>query len=107
MYYKLHEHTPVACNTVLEWAEWFENAGDSRVVAQDEIGDLLVATVFLGVDRMGIRHSPMPLLFETTIFRGDDIVGNRGLYPTWAMAEAGHRREVLWLRNTSHAGGGR
>jgi hypothetical protein len=45
----------------------------------------------------------MPLLFETMVFRGKEIVGNRGLYPTWAMAEAGHRRAVLWLRNTAKA----
>ena len=39
--------------------------------------------------------------------RNGQVAGNRGLYPTWAMAEVGHRRAVLLLRNTSNAKGGR
>jgi hypothetical protein len=103
MFYTLDEKTPVACNSGPEWQEWIDNAGDRRIVAQDDIGDFLVSTVFQGVDRV-IPNSPTPLLFETMIYDGEgQVVGNRGLYPTWTLAEAGHRRAVLWVRNTAAA----
>ena len=71
------------------------------------LGDFLVSTVFQGVDPV-VPDSPTPLLFETLIYdRKGQVAGNQGLYPTWAMAEVGHRRAVLSLRNTSSAGGGR
>jgi hypothetical protein len=103
MFYKLEEKTPVPCMTGPEWQDWIDSAGDSRIVAQDDIGDRLVSTVFQGVDPIA-PDSPTPLLFETVIYDGEgQAVGNRGLYPTWVMAEAGHRRAVLWLRNGARA----
>jgi hypothetical protein len=103
MLYTLDEKTPVACNNGPEWQEWIEKSGDRRIAAQDDIGDFLVSTVFQGVDPI-VPDSPTPLLFETMIYDGDgSVVGNSGLYPTWEMAQAGHRRAVLWVRNTSRA----
>jgi hypothetical protein len=105
VFYILEENTPVYCNNGHEWAEWFEKAGDRRIVARDEIGGLLVSTVFLGVDPTASIDSPTPLLFETVIIRQGEVVANRGLYPTWTMAEVGHRRAVLRVRNSSRATG--
>ena len=107
MFYILDQNTPVACNSGPEWQQWIEQAGDRRIVGQDDAGDFLVSTVFQGVDLV-LPDSPTPLLFETLIYdRNGQVAGNRGLYPTWAMAEAGHRRAVLSLRNTSSARGRR
>ena len=107
MFYILEDNMPVACNSGPEWQEWIDQAGDRRIVAQDDMGDFLVSTVFQGVDPV-VPDSPTPLLFETLIYdRNGQVAGNRGLYPTWAMAEAGHRRGVLSLRNTSSAAGRR
>ena len=103
MFYKLEENIPVKCNNGHEWAEWFENAGERRVVAQDEIGDFLVSTVFIGVDPTASIDPALPLLFETLIFENGKSVGNKGLYPTWMMAEVGHKRAVLWVRNSGKA----
>lgn len=75
MFYKLEEHTPAECNSGQEWAEWFEKAGDRRIVAGDEIGDFLVSTVFVGIDPAASIDPAMPLLFETMIFQNDKTVG--------------------------------
>jgi hypothetical protein len=74
MFYILDQNTPVACNSGPEWQEWIEQAGDRRIVAQDDAGDFLVSTVFQGVDPV-VPHSPTPLLFETLIY--DRISGHR------------------------------
>lgn len=84
--YVLEGHTPVMCADLLEWAQKFEKA--NRIVAQDEIGEVRVSTVFLGLD-----HSfggGVPILFETMIFGGpyDDF---QRRYETWDEAEAGHK----------------
>jgi hypothetical protein len=99
MFYTLVEKTPVACNSGPEWQQWIDDAGARRIVAQDDIGDFLVSTVFQGAD-MKTPDSPTPLLFETLIYDGEgQVVGNSGLYPTWELAEAGHRSTVLRVRN--------
>ena len=47
--YILNEnHDPVLCSDLMEWGRWLETA--DRHVAQDEIGDVRVSTVFLGLD---------------------------------------------------------
>jgi hypothetical protein len=102
MFYKLNEHRPVQCDNVLEWAQWLETAGDCCVVAQDDIDDYFVSTTFLGLDpRPSLKRDP-PLLFETMIFEGaDDSSGaTADRYPTGELAEAGHRRVVLRIRNS-------
>lgn len=58
---------PVEVETMLEWAAWFETA--DRVVLQTTIGDLLVSSVFLGIDHNFGRKGP-PLLYETMVFEG-------------------------------------
>jgi len=107
MFYILEDKTPVACNNGPEWQEWIDQSGDRRIVAQDDTGDCLVSTVFQGVDLV-VPDSPTPLLFETLIYdREGQVMGNSGFYPTWEMAEAGHRRAVLALSNTAKAASGR
>ena len=90
MYYILSGHEPVLEPDFLTWARWLETA--DRIVQQTHLGDVLISTVFLGLD-----HSfgyGAPVLFETMIFDGEhDSYQDR--YVTWAEAEAGHRRAVL------------
>ncbi len=56
---------------LLEWAKWMENG--NRIVARDELGALLVSTVFLGIDHNFSNCGP-PVLWETMIFgiKGDE-----------------------------------
>jgi hypothetical protein len=55
---------PVAEPDLMAWGRWFETAG--RHLADDEVGDVRVSTVFLGLDhRFG--DGP-PVLWETMVF---------------------------------------
>lgn len=70
---------------------WLMSMGSRRHVAKKRIGDVLVSTVFLGLNhRWG---GGPPLIFETMIFGGEhDEYQER--YSTWQEAEAGHKRAV-------------
>lgn len=52
----------------LEWSNWFEDI-DNRRVALDEIEDIVVSTVALGLDHAW--SGGPPLIFETLVFRQD------------------------------------
>lgn len=54
---------------VLEAAQWLEDNDHRRTVKRDEIGDILVSTVFLGLDHAW--DSDTPVLWETMIFGGE------------------------------------
>ena len=71
------------------WAKWYGTA--DRHVADTQLGDVRISTVFLGLDHsFGGRH---PLLFETMVF-GGYLDGEQDRYTTWAEADAGHTRMV-------------
>jgi hypothetical protein len=52
---------------LIKWGTWFEKG--NRIVKQDQIGDVWVSTVFLGLDH-SFGGGP-PILWETMTFRGD------------------------------------
>jgi hypothetical protein len=88
-YYVLKDKAAVLCESVLEWAKWYETA--DRIVAKDVIGESSVSTVFIGLD-----HSfggPVPLIFETMVF-GGTLDGEQDRYSTWGEAVSGHQRTV-------------
>lgn len=94
--YILKDRIPVACDDLLTWARWFEGA--ERVVHQENVGELFVSTVFLGLDHQFVGGPP--LLFETMVFgkagAGDDIYQAR--CSTWEQAETQHAEAVEWVR---------
>lgn len=91
--YKLHGHEPVPCS-LLDYAAALEDV-KSRIVAQDHVGDVLVSTVFLGIDHQW-GDGP-PLLFETIVFGGPhDQAQER--YSTWEEAEKGHAAMLAKVR---------
>jgi hypothetical protein len=74
---------------LMEWAEWLENA--DRAIGRDVRNDVMVSTVFLGLD-----HSfggSVPLLFETMIFGGEHDQ-HLERYSTLNEAKEGHARAV-------------
>lgn len=87
----------------MDWAVWFEDAGDERVVAQSETEMHAVSTVFIGIDYRVFGKGP-PLVFETMVvskgggeFDWEDDHG-QWRYSSWDDAEAGHHaalRRVL------------
>jgi hypothetical protein len=78
----------------LEWAQWLEQNGPSRTLAQDAIApDILVSTVFLGLDHNLLKESDEPLIFETLVF-GGKADGKMRRYSIYSQALAGHGEVV-------------
>lgn len=87
--YILDGKTPVPCD-LMTWAKKFETS--NRTVAKTEIGDVLISTVFLGLDHNWLAIGP-PILFETMIF-GGKLDQEQERYSTWEEAERGHQQMV-------------
>lgn len=87
--YTLEGRTPVRCDDVIKWAEWFEKA--DRHVAKEIVGEATISTVFLGIDHRW--NGPKPVLFETIVF-GGPLDQEQVHYCTWDEAEAGHKKMV-------------
>ncbi|HEY4720248.1 MAG TPA: hypothetical protein VII92_00260 [Anaerolineae bacterium] len=82
---------------LMTWAKWFESA--DRHVAQDQIGDARISTVFLGIDHQW-GDGP-PLIFETMIFGGEhDQYQTRS--STWDEAEAQHAEAIKLVKGGMH-----
>ena len=93
-YYKLDEAgEPVPCEDILEWAAWFAQSPDARVVVKTELpSGTTVSTVFLGIDH-GFRGGD-PVLWETMMFGGNyDLACDR--YRSRKDAIVGHEMWVL------------
>ena len=94
-YYKLDEAgDPVPCASVLEWATWFAENDEARVVARTELpSGCVVSTVFLGVDHNFV-HEGDPVLWETMMFGSEyDLACDR--YRSKKDAIVGHEMWIL------------
>lgn len=70
--------------------------GNDKIVAQENVGNARVSTVFIGLDHSW-GNGP-PILFETMVFRGGH--GEEcERYCTWQEAEEGHRRVCASLQS--------
>jgi hypothetical protein len=88
-WYILEGSTPVLTTDMAMFERWFATA--DRHVAWTKLGeDIVVSTVFLGLDHDWTGHGP-PILFETMIFGLDDAPPP-WRYATWREAEQGHAR---------------
>lgn len=89
-YYVLDEEKRPKTATPAEWADFFENH-DERIVRQTTFDpDILVSTVFLGLDHRFFGAGP-PILFETMVFginAEDEAMTAR--YCSWDDALTGH-----------------
>lgn len=85
-YWILNGRTPVQ-EDLLVWAAWFEN-DDNRRVAETCLGNVLISTVFLGIDHRFFGNGP-PLLFETLVF-GGPLNDEQTRCSTWEQAETAH-----------------
>jgi hypothetical protein len=92
IYYILDkEGRPVAVESILEWAPWFEDA--HRVVALTEIDEgRSVSTVFLGINH-AFDNGP-PILWETMLFTYEKSEAQDRSSGSLEQAEAMHMRMV-------------
>lgn len=78
----------------LTWAMWYQNA--DRTVARTQLDDVIVSTVFFGLDfSWGTEN--VPELFETMIL-GGELDGEKVRCATWEQAEELHERYVAMVR---------
>ncbi len=93
-FYILKDKTPVQVAGV---NEWMGNSNEDRNVRKDTFDDVLVSTVFLGIDHNFENEGP-PLLFETMIFGGEhDQYQTR--CSTWDEALIQHEEACKLVRN--------
>jgi len=93
--YILDGKTPVPIYDLHKWVKWCQK--NSRIVKRTKLLDVLVSTVFLGMDHQFGQGEP--ILFETMIFGGDhDEFQER--YSTWEQAEAGHEAAVKKVKKS-------
>ncbi|KKN75895.1 hypothetical protein LCGC14_0376030 [marine sediment metagenome] len=83
-------HQLIECDDLMKWANWFENA-KRRVAKTTLANDVMVSTVFLGLDHNFGKGTP--ILFETMIF-GGEFDQEMDRYSTWDEAEKGHEKMV-------------
>jgi len=88
---------PVVCTDLIEWATWYETA-EFRRLAFDQVGEVKISTVFLGLDHNFAMTGP-PILWETMIFGGPF---DRELYryTTRDLALIGHAEALLMVKTT-------
>lgn len=90
-YYILKDKEPVPAE-MLEWAAFFEDI-DQRMIARDDLGEVLISTVFLGLDHSYSDEGP-PLLFETMVFNTKKGEEDMYRYSSWDEAVAMHNKLV-------------
>lgn len=85
-FYILNDKTPVPCSSI-EWAMWVEQDPiNYRRIAWDEVGEIQVSTVFLGMNH---GYHGQVLLFETMVF-GGEMNEYQERYETYDEALEGH-----------------
>ena len=84
--YVLDGKVPVRCDDTTTWGKTYAN-NTKRRVARDELGDVSVSTMFLGLDH-SFGDGP-PQLFETMVF-GGPLDGEMERCSTWSEAELQH-----------------
>jgi len=95
MLYRLEDRVAVAESNLIVWARWFETA--DRCVNRTELGDILVSTVFLGIDLNYAGGSPH--IFETMIFGSESEQVYRRC-SMWEEAERYHAEAVALCQTT-------
>ena len=93
-WYILNNNNKPIPASITEAADWLEEGSDRRTVKRDEIGDILVSTVFLGLDHAW--DSNVPVLWETMIFGGEhDQYQDR--YTSHKDALEGHEKALTLI----------
>ena len=85
---------------VLAWAQKFEDR-DYRFIAEWEMQDWRVATIWIGLDNgIGFLFGAPPAIFETAVFSlgaEDSVYDGQARYATEEAARAGHDQAVAWV----------
>lgn len=91
--YKLIDNTPVRCS-LAEYAQSM-HLKPNRIVRQHQINELLVSTIFTGIDYS--FGSGEQRLFETMIFGMEDDIHPKWQHATWHEAVEKHAEIVKMM----------
>ena len=91
MWYILDENNKPVESSAIEYLMWEEENPTKRIVKQDNIGDIRISTVFLGLDHSFI--SDKPILWETMIFGGEQDQYQKR-YTSYEDALTGHQKAL-------------
>ncbi len=94
--YILDEDNNIVESDMLGYCEWLKKNESRRIVGRTQVGDILVSTVFLGIDHR-FYGKGSPVLFETMCF-GGFFDEQQHRYCTWAEALQGHEAFVTVLK---------
>ena len=80
---------------IVKWGTWYKE--NERHAAEDQIGEVRVSTVFLGLDHS--HDGVVPVLWETMIFGGEhNLYQDR--YSTKEEAIKGHARAIRLVKRS-------
>ena len=101
LWYKLDKkNNPIVCIDHMDYAKWYKKNKKQGIVKQDTIDEVLVSTVFLGLDHS--FSGEKPLLWETMIFGGNhDQYQDR--YSSYEDALKGHQEALDLLKSEKDA----
>ena len=95
-WYILDEDNKPVKSTIIQHSEWIEANPERKAVKQENVGIILVSTVFLGLDHAW--NSDIPVLWETMIFGGErDQYQER--YTSYEDALKGHEFAVELVKS--------
>ncbi len=95
-----NNHKPVPAD-VLVAAEWMEKNPKRKIVKQEDIDDIHVSTVFLGLDHcFHWEKDKTPVLWETMIFGGPNDQEYQERYTSYEDALKGHEVAVQLAINS-------
>ena len=87
-WYILDENNKPIRSTIVDCGEWLNKNPERKAVKQENVGDVRISTVFLGLDHAW--NSDIPVLWETMIFGGEhDQYMDR--YTSYEDALEGHQ----------------
>lgn len=92
---------PVPCESETQWRAWMQSP--ARRVANTQIEDVQISTVFLGVEHSQDKAG-QSMLFETAV-SVQDSTRYLERYATWDEAVVGHERIVGHIRETMQQNG--
>jgi hypothetical protein len=94
-WYILNNNNKPIPASIKEAADWLEEGSNRRTVKRDEIDDITVSTVFLGLDHSWTPGGK-PVLWETMIFGGEhDQYQER--YTSHEDALEGHKKALTLI----------
>jgi len=102
--YILKDEVPVLTEDTIEWGRWMET--HNRVVAQAEVHNLFVSTVFLGLDHRMARvgqDDGKAILFETMVFLRTHREIYQDRYCSIEEAREGHALACQWCEPVTHS----